>query len=121
MRALFLLYYLIVQITIIYGFNQYLGCFIDHIDNHDLEIFIGNYKHLTSKQCIFACQKQNYQYAAIQHGSECRCGQQYGKYGQVSDDQCHYSCITSEKCGGDNRSSVYSVINSIGLSKSGIF
>ncbi|CAF2421081.1 unnamed protein product [Rotaria sp. Silwood2] len=108
-------------ILFIEGLNRYLGCFIDHIDNHDLEVFIDKYEHLTSRQCIFACQKQNYQYAAIQHGNECRCGQQYGKYGQVSDDQCQYSCVTLEKCGGDNRSSVYSVMNSIDSSRSGFF
>ncbi|CAF3948712.1 unnamed protein product [Rotaria sp. Silwood1] len=99
------------------GLNQYLGCFIDHIDNRDFEIFIGDYQHLTSIQCIFACQKQNYRYAAIQNGNECRCGNDYGKYGQVLDDECNYSCVTSEKCGGNKRNSVYNVNNSIDMSK----
>jgi hypothetical protein len=98
-----------------------LGCFIDQLDNRDLGIFIGIYGQLTPAQCIQACQKQNYPYAAIQYGSECRCGQQYGKYGQVSDDECIYSCKTSEKCGGDNRNSVYSVTNSVRLSKTGLY
>ena len=105
----------------ILGLNQYLGCFIDQLDNRDLQIFIGDYKQLTPTQCIVACREENYLYAAIQYGNECRCGQEYGKYGQVSDDECSYSCITSEKCGGDNRNSIYSVINSVDLSKTGIF
>jgi hypothetical protein len=93
--------------------NQYLGCFIDQIGNRDLSIFIDDYEQLTPKQCILACQAQNYLYAAIQYGNECRCGQQYGKYGQVSDEQCDYLCSTAEKCGGDNRNSVYNVVSTI--------
>ncbi len=91
--------------------NQYLGCFIDQIGSRDLNIFIGDYEQLTPKQCILACREQNFRYAAIQYGNECRCGQQYGKYGQVSDDECDYLCSTAEKCGGDYRNSVYNVIN----------
>jgi len=87
--------------------NEYLGCFIDQIDSRDLSIFIGDYEQLTPKQCILACREQNYLYAAIQYGNECRCGQQYGKYGRVSDDECDYLCSTSEKCGGDYRNSIY--------------
>jgi hypothetical protein len=94
-----------------------LGCFIDQIDNRDLEIFINDYEQLTPEQCIFACQQLNYRYAAIQYGSECRCGEEYGKYGQVSDDECDYLCVTSEKCGGENRNSVYNFIESVDLSK----
>jgi hypothetical protein len=106
----------IFQSIFIVGLNQYLGCFIDQIDNRDLEIFINENEQLTPTQCIFVCQELNYHYAAIQYGSECRCGEQYGKYGQVSDDECNYSCTTSEKCGGSNRNSVYDVVKSIHLS-----
>ncbi|CAF1217273.1 unnamed protein product [Rotaria sordida] len=93
--------------------NHYLGCFIDQIGNRDLNIFISDYELLTPQQCILACQEQNFPYAGIQHGNECRCGRQYGKYGRVSDDECIYNCLTSEKCGGHNRNSIYSVFNSI--------
>ncbi|CAF1135988.1 unnamed protein product [Rotaria sordida] len=93
--------------------NHYLGCFIDQIGNRDLNIFISDYELLTPQQCILACQEQNFPYAGIQHGNECRCGRQYGKYGRVSNDECIYNCLTSEKCGGHNRNSIYSVFNSI--------
>ena len=96
-----------------------MGCFIDQSDNRDLELFIGDYKQLTSIQCILLCQKQNYYYAGIQHGSQCYCGQQYGKYGRVLDDECKYSCITSEKCGGDSRNSIYSIVDSVDLFEAG--
>ncbi|CAF1078621.1 unnamed protein product [Adineta steineri] len=117
MRALFLLYYLFVQLTFTYSLNQYLGCFIDQLDNRDLQIFIGDYEQLTPAQCIIACRERNYDYAGIQYGNECRCGQQYGKYGRVSEDECNYACKTSEKCGGDYRNSIYSVIESVDRSK----
>jgi hypothetical protein len=136
MKIIFLLCYSVVQTTIIQGkkiknilffknyfisaLNQYLGCFIDQIGNRDLSGFIDDDEQLTPKQCILKCHEQNLPYAAIQYRSECRCGQQYGKYGQVSDDECNYRCSTSEKCGGDNRNSVYSVINSIDTYKTGL-
>ena len=91
-----------------------MGCFIDQIGNRDLNTFISDYEQLTPEQCILACGKENFLYAAIQYGNECRCGQQYGKYGQVADDECDYLCSTSEKCGGDYRNSVYKVVYSIG-------
>ncbi len=98
-----------------------MGCFIDQIDNRDLDIFINENEQLTPAQCISTCQRLNYHYAGIQYGSECRCGQQYGKYGQVSEDECNYSCKTSEKCGGNNRNSVYDAVKSIDLSQTGKF
>ena len=90
-----------------------MGCFIDQIGDRDLNTFIGEYEQLTPKQCILACQEQNFHYAAIQYGDECRCGHQYGKYGQVSEQECGYYCPSMEKCGGDLRSSVYSVLHSL--------
>lgn len=101
------------------GLNQYLGCFNDQIDNRDLEIFISNYERITPQKCIAQCQQLNYHYAGIQSGRECRCSDQYGKYGQVSDDECDFLCINSEKCGGDNRNSIYDVINTLDLSNTG--
>lgn len=89
------------------GLDQYLGCFVDHADNRDLDFFIGSFENLTPMNCIFACQQQKYEYAAVQNGKDCRCGQHYGKYAQVLDDECDVSCTTSEKCGGLNRNSVY--------------
>lgn len=103
------------------GFNQYLGCFIDQDISRDLNVFIGDIEQLTPVKCIFACQKQNYPYAAIQNGKECRCGHQYGKYGQTSDDECKYSCTTAEKCGGDYRNSVYDASKAIDSSIAGFF
>ncbi|CAF0954896.1 unnamed protein product [Adineta ricciae] len=104
---------LIVSITITNATNQYLGCFIDQIGKRDLTIFIDDYEQLTPRECIIRCQKRNYPYAALQYGSECRCGQHYGSYGQASEDECDHLCSTSEKCGGYRRNSVYRVNNSL--------
>ena len=119
MKIIFLLYYLIVQTTVISASNQYLGCFIDQVGDRDLSLFVGDYERLTPSQCIRTCREQNFPYAAIQYRTECRCDRKYGKYGQVSDDQCNYFCPTSEKCGGDYRNSVYNVLNSIDTDKTG--
>ena len=102
------------------GLNQYLGCFVNPNVTHDSQIIIGQYEQLIPEQCIRACQKNNYNYATIQYGNECRCIQQYDKFGQVSDDECYYSCVTSEKCGGDqNRKSIYNVLTSVTSSRTG--
>lgn len=90
-----------------------MGCYIDQIGNRDLSILIGEYEQITPEKCILACQEQNFPYAAIQYGNECRCGQEYGKYGEISDDQCDYLCSTGEKCGGDYRNSVYDISRSL--------
>ncbi|CAF0949111.1 unnamed protein product [Didymodactylos carnosus] len=101
----------LISLLIQPGVNQYLGCFIDQTDDRDLTTFVDRLDELTSEKCILACQKQNFPYAAVQYGNECRCGAKYGKYGQVSDTECSYLCLSrqsDDKCGGDNRNSVYS-------------
>ena len=91
--------------------DEYLGCFLDQIGQRDLNVFIGDYPQLTVEQCIRACQAEHQPFAAIQYGTECRCGNRYGLYGRVSDEQCSYRCPTKEVCGGDYRNSVYRVIS----------
>lgn len=137
-RFLFVLGYLIVHLTIIsgkrqarekidwivlfwLGLNHYLGCFIDQIEDRDLEIFAIENEQITPEQCILACRQLNYRYAAIQYGSECRCGDQYGKHGQAPEEECGYACLTSGKCGGDKRNSIYDVRISNDEAKAGRF
>ena len=85
-----------------------MGCFIDRIGDRDLNVFISDEMPFTVDQCLQACQIKGFLYAAIQYGNECRCGNQFGKYGQTSDDQCHYRCPKSlEMCGGNYRNSIY--------------
>jgi hypothetical protein len=101
--------------------SEYLGCFIDQIGDRDLATFIGEYEQLTVQQCLVRCREQNFPYAAIQYGNECRCGQQYGRHGQVVDSECDHLCMDSEKCGGDRRNSVYRVTYSFDEYQTGTF
>ena len=110
---------LLFEHSSILALNQYLGCFIDYVENRDLEVFVGDYKQITPAQCVLSCQQQNYKYAAIQNHNECRCDHQYGKYGQALDDECNYLCISSDKCGGHNRNSIYTVMKQNDASKTG--
>ena len=98
-----------------------MGCFIDRIEDRDLERFISEDEQITPGKCISGCRKWGYRYAAIQYGSECRCGDRYGKHGPASGDECGYACATSEKCGGDKRNSVYDVTKSREELKAGRF
>jgi hypothetical protein len=97
------------------AFNQYMGCFIDRIGDRDLNIFMTEHVQLSVQQCIDACRIEHFLYAGIQYGSECRCDNQFGKYGQVSDTECYHRCSEKDKCGGIYRNSVYHVTNRSGI------
>ena len=93
--------------------NEYLGCFVDNADEPDLPFLLKDQQPETPKICIIACFERNFRFAAMQNENQCRCGNEFGKYGEVSDDQCNRPCSTNEKCGGRQRNSVYSVLDSI--------
>lgn len=56
-----------------------------------------------------------FKYAGVQHGSECRCGSSYGRYGASS--TCDYKCPgnSSLACGGMWASSIYTYSGRTGL------
>ncbi len=47
----------------------------------------------------------------LQFGYECRCGDLYGKYGQVADSECATQCADnrSEICGDGEKNSIYEI------------
>ena len=49
------------------------------------------------------------QYAAMQNGNECYCGNAYGKYGALSMSRCNKRCAgdSSVTCGGENANQVF--------------
>ena len=52
---------------------------------------------------------QGFQYAGVQHSSECFCGNEYDKYGRAAAGDCNMACAgnSSQICGGGWRNSVY--------------
>jgi hypothetical protein len=77
----------------------------------DLDVFVGTVNSSAAPSlCAEACAQLQYPYAAIQARNACYCGEYYGRFGQLVDTECNFLCSTGERCGGENRSSVYRLI-----------
>ena len=65
--------------------------------------------NLTPDSCRSGCQGAGHAYAGVQYGYLCRCGNSYGKYTKVSDEECNALCVgdRAQKCGGFWRSAVF--------------
>jgi hypothetical protein len=57
--------------------------------------------------CTSTCKSAGYAYAGVQYGSQCFCGNAYGKYGTATD--CNMACNgkSSETCGGTWANNIY--------------
>ncbi|ESN96316.1 hypothetical protein HELRODRAFT_189192 [Helobdella robusta] len=77
----------------------YLGCFID--GSLDLSADYESIPSRTIETCITYCLSRNYDYAGLQRGDTCKCGNSYGAYGKDSDSACNTNCAgnTNEECG----------------------
>lgn len=95
----------------------YMGCYIDGNDR-DLPVYLGNFNSVDA--CLSAAKAQNYKYAGIQYGGECRAGNSFSsKYGSTSNKDCAFACdggngtgaATSETngpfCGSGYKQSIY--------------
>lgn len=121
--------------------DMYIGCHIDALDKRDLPHLLAELSpHLSAfkdtiyqfalsppslhaLRCIAACSMLSFKYAAVQHGSECYCGNTYGQYGTVLSEKCNVPCsinthaqsveaiplamIFKQPCGGPLTNSVY--------------
>jgi WSC domain-containing protein len=67
--------------------------------------------NMSSEACQAFCGESGFRFAATEYGSQCFCGNSYGKYGQLPASRCDMDCSgnPSEKCGGTWASSVYEV------------
>jgi WSC domain. len=64
----------------------------------------------TPETCVRECQYQNYKFAGVQYGYLCFCGNAFGRYGSLPDNDCNSECQGDggRKCGGYYHNSVYS-------------
>ena len=87
---------------------KYLGCYLDKQDR-DLQGAMGTAPN--NAACQAFCADRGFHFAATQWGSQCFCGDSYGKYGRLPESSCNMGCSgnASEKCGGWWASSVYEV------------
>lgn len=91
-----------------YIYIGYVGCYEDKSPDRDLPTILS-VPSLTPDSCRSACQGAGHAYAGVQYGYLCRCGDSYGKYTKVSDEECNALCVgdRSQKCGGFWRSAVF--------------
>jgi len=85
------------------------GCFRDAGDRALPKIAVQDSGSLTIQQCIGWCKRAGYNYAGLQVGSWCFCGEFYDRFGTASN--CDYRCTGNwdQLCGGAWANSVYSV------------
>ncbi|XP_078372522.1 uncharacterized protein LOC144656163 isoform X2 [Oculina patagonica] len=102
--------------------DGYVGCYEDKSPDRDLPTILS-VSHLTPDSCRSACQGAGHAYAGVQYGYLCRCGDSYGKYTKVSDEECNALCVgdRSQKCGGFWRSAVFTTAGAMQPSKRGNF
>jgi len=88
--------------------DGYVGCYEDKSPDRDLPTILS-VPNLTPDSCRSACQGAGHAYAGVQYGYLCRCGDSYGKYTKVSDEECNALCVgdRAQKCGGFWRSAVF--------------
>ena len=85
-----------------------MGCYVDKTPDRDLDVAVS-VAELTPDACRVACKDAGHAYAGVQYGYLCRCGDNYGKYSKVTEEECNSACRgdSSQKCGGFYRSSIY--------------
>ncbi len=76
-----------------------LGCFKDN-PNRDLNGYFVSAPNMTQRKCITICGNKGFKYAGVQYGSQCFCGNSYGKYGRANNCIMRCSGNSRETCGG---------------------
>lgn len=90
--------------------DRYIGCYATVSNDSDFQALAWSRSNNTSATaCISDCLQRGYQYAAVRNGLSCYCGNTFGRYGQVSYDQCRVQCSErrSEECGGPTTLAVF--------------
>uniref|UniRef100_A0A8C8H8D4 WSC domain-containing protein n=1 Tax=Oncorhynchus tshawytscha TaxID=74940 RepID=A0A8C8H8D4_ONCTS len=91
--------------------GSYMGCFLDNSKERALRGSVStDFRKMTSTMCQDTCSASGYQFAGLEYGSECYCGNHITSL-RVRDEECNLDC-KGEKgspCGGVGRLSVFTV------------
>jgi hypothetical protein len=80
---------------------SYLGCFADCAPGErDLPVLALRSRRMTAQACAEACAAFNFRYFGTQRGSECRCGNAFGRQGPSANCTAPCAAIPSEHFGG---------------------
>ncbi|XP_016312851.1 WSC domain-containing protein 1-like [Sinocyclocheilus anshuiensis] len=91
--------------------GTYIGCFLDDAKDRALKgMVFYDFRKMTSTLCQDTCMESGYQFAGLEYGSECYCGNRITS-ARMKEEGCNLDC-KGEKgaiCGGVSRLSVYKV------------
>nr|XP_055052760.1 WSC domain-containing protein 1 [Misgurnus anguillicaudatus] len=91
--------------------GTYVGCFLDDAKDRALKgMFFYDFRKMTSTLCQDTCTESGYQFAGLEYGSECYCGNRITS-ARMKEEECNLDC-KGEKgsiCGGVSRLTVYKV------------
>jgi hypothetical protein len=85
----------------------YVGCYAD-TSNRDLPYWAPGGPY-TVAGCQSACAAAGYQYAGVQYGGECFCGDAYGRYGPAVNCNMPCSVDPNQICGGKWAQDIYAL------------
>ncbi|CAL8266938.1 unnamed protein product [Merluccius merluccius] len=91
--------------------GTYVGCFLHEAGDQALGgTILYDLRKMTSSLCQDTCSESGYQYAGLEYGAECHCGNRI-RSPQAAEEDCSVSCRGERgtPCGGVERLSIYKV------------
>lgn len=87
-----------------------LGCYTDSVSSRTLATNLSPSDGIVFvESCTNLCQQQGFQYAGVEYGRECYCGNQILAPGAPASSGCNMACTGNSKelCGGASRMNLY--------------
>lgn len=86
----------------------HIGCFRD-AGSRDLPTRVAHGKGITVYRCFSLCKGRKFRFSGVQHGTECWCGNHYGRYGRRDKRECRTQCSGDKTryCGGAWRNDIF--------------
>ncbi|XP_061558764.1 sialate:O-sulfotransferase 1-like isoform X1 [Phycodurus eques] len=91
--------------------GTYIGCFLHNTSERALGgIMLYDLRKMTSSLCQDTCSESGYQFAGLEYGADCHCGNRISSP-QVAEEDCNLACRgeRGSPCGGVGRLSIYKV------------
>lgn len=88
--------------------GSFIGCFKDTADRDLAGAFVSS-PTMTIQTCLARCRDGGFAFAGLQYGSQCFCGNRYGRFGRASNCDMKCSGDPSQICGGFWANSIYAV------------
>ncbi|XP_057676705.1 sialate:O-sulfotransferase 1 [Corythoichthys intestinalis] len=91
--------------------GTYMGCFLHNASERALGgVMLYDLRKMTSALCQDTCSESGFQFAGLEYGAECHCGNRISSL-QVAEEDCSLPCRgeRASPCGGVGRLSIYKV------------